>query len=428
MKASPTRISRRRFLQMAGAVGFGALANPGELFAQYRYLAPVAVPNPLAAYPNRDWERMYRDIYRVDKTFVFLCSPNDTHNCLLEAFVKNNVVVRIQPTYGYGKAQDLYGNQASPRWDPRCCQKGLVLARRFYGDRRINGAFLRKGFKDWADQGFPRDSQTGAAPKELMRRGWDSWVKVSHDEAYRYHAKALYNVAKTYGGEQGKKYLLAQGYDPDMVEQVGGAGTRVMKFRGGMAFLGTVRVFGNFRMGNSMALLDHHLRGVSPDEAKGACSWDSYAFHTDLPPGHPMVTGDQTNDFELHDAENAKLVIAWGMNWITTKMPDSHWLTESRLKGAKTVAVTVEYAATANKCDEVIVIRPGTDPAFALGVAQVIISEKLYNPAFVKRFTDLPALVRMDTLERLKAADLFKGHKDSELKNWTQVVPKGQSA
>ena len=428
MKASPTTISRRRFLQMAGALGFGALASPGELFAQYRYLAPVAVPNPLAAYPNRDWERMYRDIYRVDKTFVFLCSPNDTHNCLLEAFVKNNVVVRIQPTYGYGKAQDLYGNQASPRWDPRCCQKGLVLARRFYGDRRINGAFLRKGFKEWADQGFPRDAQTGATPKELMRRGWDSWVKVSHEEAYRYHALALYNVAKTYGGEQGKKYLLAQGYDPDMVEQVGGAGTRVMKFRGGMALLGTVRVFGNFRMGNSMALLDHHLRGVSPDEAKGACSWDSYAFHTDLPPGHPMVTGDQTNDFELHDAENAKLIIAWGMNWITTKMPDSHWLTEARLKGAKTVAITVEYAATANKCDEVIVIRPGTDPAFALGVAQVIINENLYNAAFVKRFTDLPALVRMDTLERLKATDLFKGHKDSELKNWTQVVAKGQNA
>ncbi|HMJ49340.1 MAG TPA: molybdopterin oxidoreductase, partial [Burkholderiales bacterium] len=230
---------------MAGTLGFGALANPGELFAQYRYLAPVAVPNPLAAYPNRDWERMYRDIYRVDKTFVFLCSPNDTHNCLLEAFVKNNVVVRIQPTYGYGKAQDLYGNQASHRWDPRCCQKGLVLARRFYGDRRINGAFLRKGFKEWVDKDFPRDPQTGAAPKELMRRGWDSWVKVSHEEAYRYHAKTLYNVAKTYSGEQGKKLLLAQGYDPDMVEQVGGAGTRVMKFRGGMAWLGTVRVFGN---------------------------------------------------------------------------------------------------------------------------------------------------------------------------------------
>lgn len=422
-----TAYSRRGFLQIAGA-GLGAAIVPKAVMAQYRYLAPVLVENPLAAYPNRDWERIYRDIYRTDQRFTFLCCPNDTHNCLLNAHVKNNVVVRIEPTYGYSKAQDLYGNKASARWDPRCCQKGLVLARRFYGDRRVNGAFLRKGFKDWVDQGFPRDPATGAAPPALMRRGWDSWVKVSHEEAFGYHAKALMNIAQTYSGEKGRKRLLAQGYDPDMVAAAGDAGTRVMKFRGGMAMQGAVRIYGAFRMGNSMALLDAHVRKVSPDEAKGTSSWDSYSFHTDLPPGHPMVTGEQTNDFELFDTENAKVIVAWGMNWITTKMPDSHWLTEARLKGAKTVAVTVEYAATASKCDDVIVIRPGTDPAFALGVAQVMIAEKLYNADFVKRFTDLPTLVRMDTLERLKASDVFPNYQTKQLSNWVKVVPKGQKA
>jgi nitrate reductase / nitrite oxidoreductase, alpha subunit len=427
VKSFSTSLARRRFLKMAGAAGFGALASPADLFAQYRYLAPVQVDNPLAAYPNRDWERMYRDIFRTDRSFVFMCCPNDTHNCLLNAFVKNNVVVRIEPTYGYGKAQDLYGNRASHRWDPRCCQKGLVLARRFYGDRRVNGAFLRKGFKEWVDRGFARDPQTGAAPRELMRRGWDSWVRVPHEEAYRYHTRALENIARTYSGDQGKRYLLAQGYDPDMVEAAEGAGTRVLKFRGGMAKQGALRIVGTFRFGNTMALLDHHLRKVEPDAAKGGGAWDSYTFHTDLPPGHPMVTGEQTNDFELFDTENARLIIAWGMNWITTKMPDSHWLTEARLKGAKTVAVTVEYSATANKCDDVIVIRPGTDPAFALGVAQVMIDEKLYDEKFVKRNTDLPSLVRMDTLERLKASDLFPGHKNAPLGEGAQVLAKGES-
>jgi nitrate reductase alpha subunit len=422
-----SHVSRRAFLRLASLAGLGSVIVPQDLFAQYRYLAPVSVPNPLAAYPNRDWERMYRDIFRHDRSFVFLCCPNDTHNCLLKAYMKNNVVVRIEPTYGYGKATDLSGNKASHRWDPRCCQKGLVLARRFYGDRRVNGAFIRKGFKEWVDRGFPRDPATGAPPLELMRRGWDSWLKVSHDEAYAYHARALHNIAKTYSGEQGRQYLLAQGYDPDMVAQVGGAGTRVMKFRGGMAKQGAVRLFGAFRMGNSMALLDHHVRGVKPEEAKGTGSWDSYSFHTDLPPGHPMVTGDQTNDFELFDVENAKLVVVWGMNWITTKMPDSHWLTEARLKGTRTVAVTVEYSATASKCDDVIVIRPGTDPAFALGLAQVMIAEKRYDADFVKRFTDLPSLVRMDTLERLMARDVFPQHTDKGLHNWTQVVPKGKT-
>ncbi|MBF0181425.1 MAG: molybdopterin-dependent oxidoreductase [Magnetococcales bacterium] len=428
MNFTDRSVSRRRFLQVAGTAGFGALATPSGVMAGYRFLSPTTVENPLAAYPNRDWERIYRDVFRHDKTFVFMCCPNDTHNCLLNAYVKNEVVVRIEPTYGYGKAQDLYGNQASHRWDPRCCQKGLILARRFYGDRRVNGAFVRKGFKIWADKGFPRDKNTGAAPKELMRRGWDSWVKVSHDEAAAYHAKALYNISKTYSGEQGKNYLLAQGYDPDMVAAAGGAGTRVTKFRGGMAMQGALRIFGAFRIGNSMALLDQHLRKVSDDDAKGAGAWDSYSFHTDLPPGHPMVTGEQTNDFELFDAENSKLIISWGMNWISTKMPDGHWLTDARMKGAKTVAVTVEYSSTANKSDDVLVIRPGTDPAFALGLAQVILGENLLDVPFVKRFTDLPTLVRMDTLERLKATDIIAGHKNGTLTNFTNVIAKGEKA
>ncbi|MFW5454332.1 molybdopterin-dependent oxidoreductase [Thioalkalivibrio sulfidiphilus] len=425
-RSDDVSLSRRRFLKMAGVAGFGALAAPGQLLAQFRYLAPVKVDNPLAAYPDRGWEQIYRDIYRSDGSFVFTCAPNDTHNCLLRAYYKNKVLTRIEPTYGYSKATDLAGNRASSRWDPRCCQKGLVLTRRLYGDRRVKGAFLRKGFKEWVDKGFPRDRRTGMPPAELLNRGWDSWVKVSHEEAAGYHAKALKNIAETYSGDQGRRYLKAQGYHESMIDAMDGAGTRTMKVRGGMAKLGATRLLGTFRMGNSLALLDHHVRGVGPDEAKGAGAWDSYSFHTDLPPGHTMVCGDQTNDFEFHDAEHAELIVIWGMNWICTKMPDSHWLTEARLKGTKTVAVTVEYSATANKCDEVVVIRPGTDPALALGLAGVIMREDLYDKDFVRRYTDLPALVRMDTLEALKARDVFPGHVERKPDNWTHILGAGE--
>jgi nitrate reductase alpha subunit len=413
---------------MAAMAGLGTVAAPGDLLAQYRFLDPVRVPNPLQQYPNRDWERIYRDIFRHDRTFTFLCAPNDTHNCLLKGFVKNNVLVRIEPTYGYGKATDLSGNRASARWDPRCCQKGLVLGRRLYGDRRVKGALVRRGFKEWVDKGFPRDPATGRAPADLMKRGWDSFVRLPYEDAYALHAKALENIARTYSGHEGAAYLLAQGYDPAMVEAAGGAGIRTSKVRGGMAKLGATRIFGTFRFGNMLALLDAHVRGLGPDKALGSGSWDSYSWHTDLPPGHPMVTGDQTSDFELFDAENARLIVVWGMNWITTKMPDSHWLTEARLRGTKVVVLTVEYSATANKGDEVIVIRPGTDPAFALGLAQVIMAETLYDADFVKRYTDLPRLIRMDTLEPLLAREVFPGHKESELGNWVNVLKAGQAA
>jgi nitrate reductase alpha subunit len=141
-----------------------------------------------------------------------------------------------------------------------------------------------------------------------------------------------------------------------------------------------------------------------------------------------MVHGDQTSDFELFDAENAELLLVWGMNWITTKMPDSHWMTEARQRGTKVVVITVEYSATANKGDEVIVIRPGTDPAFALGLAHVIVKEQLYDAAFVRRFTDLPRLVRLDTLEPLLARDVFPNYREPELANWTKVLAEGEKA
>lgn len=416
---------RRGFLK--GAAAAGALLSSRFAFgAPIRYFKPMQIENPLAFYPNRDWEKVYRNLFEPDSHFVFLCAPNDTHNCLLKAHVKNGVAVRIGPTYGYGKATDLYGNRASPRWDPRICQKGLAIVRRIYGDRRVKAAMVRRGWKQWVEAGFPRDT-SGRPDEKYFQRGKDKWLRINWDQAYDLSARALENIARTYSGEKGAALLKEQGYDPAMIHAMEGAGTQTIKFRGGMAFLGATRIFGLYRFANMLALLDSKIRGVGPDKAIGARGWDSYSWHTDLPPGHPMVTGAQTNDFELFATEHAKLIIAWGMNWITTKMPDSHWLTEARLKGAKTCAVTVEYSATASKVDEVVIIRPGTDPAFALGLAQVIISKKLYDRDFVEKNTDLPFLVRVDTLQPLRPEEVIDGYKAPELETMS-FLKKGEKA
>lgn len=418
-----TDVKRRTLLK--GLLGMGVVAASEASAAPLRFLQPMQVDNPLAAYPDRDWERTYRNIFKPDSSFVFLCAPNDTHNCLLRAYVKNDVVTRIGPSYGYGKAEDLYGNRASHRWDPRICQKGIALVRRIYGDRRVKGPMVRVGFKAWADAGFPRDATTGRPDPKYFQRGKDKWLRVGWQEAYDLAARALDNITRTYAGEQGAERLKAQDYDPAMIEAMEGAGTQTVKLRGGMAFLGATRIYGLYRFANMMALADAKIRGVGPDEAQGARGWDSYSWHTDLPPGHPMVTGVQTNDFELFSVEHSKLCLVWGMNWITTKMPDSHWLTEARLKGTKVVVVTVEYSATASKADEVIIIRPGTDAAFALGLAQVILSKRLYDADFISKNTDLPFLVRLDTLQPLRPEEVLPGYQTSRPRNLT-FLPKGQ--
>ncbi len=114
-------------------------------------------------------------------------------------------------------------------------------------------------------------------------------------------------------------------------------------------------------------------------------------------------------------------MVVWGLNWITTKMPDAHWLTEARLKGTRVVVIACEYSATATKGDDVVVVRPGTTPALALGLSHVILKEKLYDADYLKRWTDLPLLVRTDTLKFLHAEEVF-GTKPAALSNQTHVM------
>jgi nitrate reductase alpha subunit len=412
-------ITRREFLQWTSAAGFSAFVASAT-----KAWGLEAIKNPLAHYPNRDWEAVYRDVWRYDSFFTFLCAPNDTHNCIMNAYVRSGVMTRIGPTMRYGEATDLYGNRASHRWDPRTCQKGLALTRRFYGDRRVRHPMVRAGFKRWVEAGYPR-GKDGRPPTEYFQRGRDEWVRVTHDEAAAMVASTLKNVAETYSGKRGAKLLRAQGYEEETIKAMKGAGTQVLKFRGGMPLLGMTRVFGMYRMANSLALLDSKIRGVGPDKALGGRGFDNYSWHTDLPPGHPMVTGQQTVDFDLNAVEHAKTVVVWGMNWISTKMPDAHWLTEARLKGTKIVVIACEYSSTASKADEVIIVRPGTTPALALGFAGVLIREKLYDKDYVKRWTDLPVLVRTDTLKYLKAQEVFGGS-PAPLSNQTRVLRKGE--
>jgi nitrate reductase alpha subunit len=423
------RLSRRSFLRSLTGTAAGLTLADWLRFDPWLLQAtePVRIPDPLAIFPDRGWEKVYRNLFEPDDSFVFLCAPNDTHNCLLRAFTKNGVVVRINPTYGYGKATDLHGNRASHRWDPRACQKGLAMARRFYGDRRVRGAMVRRGFKEWVDAGFPRDPGTGEPQMDRTVRGEDGWIKVDWEEAFDIAARTYLNVVETYSGPEGRRRLERQGYDPDMIAAMEEAGTRTVKMRGGMPLLGITRIFGFYRFANMLALLDAHVRGVDAEHAKGARGWDNYSWHTDLPPGHPMVTGHQTIDYDLFAAEHADLVVTFGMNWISTKMPDGHWLSEARLKGTRVITVTTDYQSTSNRADEVIMIRPGTDAALALGCVKVILDEGLYDADHLRRFTDLPLLVRTDTWQLLRAADIVPGYRQAELRNYVKLLKEGES-
>ena len=133
-------INRRDFLRWLG-VGAGALTVGMPL----RVLeAENADENPLHRSISRDWEKIYRDQYRYDRVFDWVCSPNDTHACRVRAYVRNGIVTRQGSTYDYQTYSDLYGNHATVNWNPRQCAKGYTFHRVLYGPYRLRHPIVRK--------------------------------------------------------------------------------------------------------------------------------------------------------------------------------------------------------------------------------------------------------------------------------------------
>lgn len=397
-------LSRRDFLKLSGAtVGGAALAR----YLHLQMLEPVNVANPLAAYPDRAWEQIYRNQYAYDSSFTYVCSPNDTHACRLRAFVRNGVILRSETNYDVGSYSDLDGKTATAHWNPRGCKKGQTFHRRVYGPHRLKGPIMRQGWKNWADDGYPYLDAANRDKYKFTSRGTDVMIPVSWEEAYRYIARGMIAIATHYSGEEGVARLQADDYPEEMIAAMQGAGTRTFKCRGGMGLLGVIGKYGMYRFSNTLALLDTHVRGTDEETALGGRRWSNYTWHGDQAPGHPFATGLQASDCDFNDLRNSRLHIQCGKNLVENKMAESHFFIETMERGAKIYTITPEYSPPATKADTWIPIRPSTDTALFLGVTKYIMDSGRYDETFVKQFTDFPLVVRLDNLERLHPHQIF---------------------
>ncbi|MEK7485039.1 MAG: molybdopterin-dependent oxidoreductase [Planctomycetota bacterium] len=410
--------NRRRFLQLLATSTAAITLNPMSVLWSQELVAEI--PNPLKHYPNRGWEKVYLDQYRYDRTFTWICAPNDTHMCRMRGFVRNGVLIRSEQNYDHQRCGDLYGNRASQAWNPRGCPKGFTFQRRLYGPYRLSGPVIRKGWKEWADAGFPSlsDHPELRNTYKFSTRGTDTFVRVSWKEASEYCAKGLMAVGTTYSGDEGKRRLMADGYEPEMLEHWNGAGTRTMKIGSSLPIHGLVGKFGLFRFANMMALVDHHARKVSPEQAQGCREWTEYTWRGDQAPGQPFVHGLQTSDIDMADLRFSKLTIQIGKNLVENKMADSHWLNEIMERGGKIVTITPDYSAPSAKANYWIAVRPGiSDTSVLLSVTKIMMDNNWIDEDFIKKFTDFPLLVRTDTLERLHPQEVIPGY---QLKNLSE--------
>ena len=226
--------------------------------------------------------------------------------------------------------------------NPRGCLKGISFSNLIYGPNRMHGPLKRIG-----------------APGE------DEFEELSWEDALDQAAAELRRISDTYGPES-----IA------CVVQVAGTG-HVAK--GAISRIATL---------NGWAMMG------------------GYEMNGDLPMSAPITFGVQSEELETYCWLDAKYIMCFGSNPMQTRIPDAHFLNEARENGAKLLVFDPCFTATASKADEWYSIKPSSDAAVALGFAKVILDEKLYDADFIRKFTDMPILIRSDNQKKLLAADV----------------------
>ncbi len=102
--------------------------------------------------------------------------------------------------------------------------------------------------------------------------------------------------------------------------------------------------------------------------------------------GHKITLGSRIGmDMEL--ADQAKLIIFWGSNAITSSVHFWARAQQAKRLGARLIAIDPYRSLTAEKCHTHIALLPGTDAALALGLMHVLIRDDLIDHDYVSRHT-----------------------------------------
>jgi DMSO reductase family type II enzyme molybdopterin subunit len=242
-----------------------------------------------------------------------------------------------------------------PDFNPRGCQKGMIYSDLMYDATRIKYPLRRVG-----------------------ERGSGKWERISWDEALTAIADKVLDVATTTGP-------ASIVYDMGTTNIDFGPGTPAQ-----------------FRLTSLI----------------GTTSLDEWASVGDLPMGAIQTWGLFNTDGTSDDYCNSDYIMIWLGNPSYTRIPDVHFMLESRYKGAQVVIVAPDYNPSAMHTDLWVNLRVATDAAFALGIAKVMIDEKLYKAAYVKEQTDLPLLVREDNARFLRQSDVTEGGSEGIFYFW----------
>ncbi len=145
------------------------------------------------------------------------------------------------------------------------------------------------------------------------------------------------------------------------------------------------------------------------------CGWGRYQATT-------YTFGASVPGVYMPDLENAGCILFWGYNPNLARLVHATATVEALKRGAHLIVVDPRRTGVAKKADIWLQVRPGTDGALALGIAQVMIERGWYDRDFICDWTNGPLLVRADSGRLLTQSDLsMQGSPDRYLA-WSEVM------
>ena len=316
---------------------------------------------------GRQADDFYRDRWSHDKVVRSTHGVNCTGSCSWKVYVKDGIITWESQQTDYPSV-----GPDSPEYEPRGCPRGAAFSWYTYSPTRVRYPYVRGLLLEMYREAKARTGDPVLA-----------WADIVNDP----------ERSRRYKRARGKGGLVRATWD-EASEIVAAAHVYTIKR------FGPDRVAG-FSPIPAMSMVSH-ASGARFVSLIGGSMLSFYDWYADLPVASPQVFGDQTDVPESGDWWDAGYLIMWGSNVPVTRTPDAHWMAEARYRGQKVVAVSPDYADNVKFADEWLAAQPGTDGALAMAMGHVTLKEFFvdrqvpYFTEYVKKYTDLPFLVRLE--------------------------------
>lgn len=199
------------------------------------------------------------------------------------------------------------------------------------------------------------------------------WQRISWDEALDLSAAALRRIADQHGPESVVFSLVSPS-----TSAIADSNMWIHRLR---------RAFGSPNLCDSTEL----------------CGWGRAGAAR-----HTFGVGMGVAGTHMPDLEQAGCILFWGYNPSLARLTHATATAAALKRGARLIVVDPRRVGFANKAHVWLRVRPGTDGALALGIANVMIARDWYDHTFVREWTNGPLLVRSDTGRFLTERDLSR--------------------